>query len=202
MKRRGRRVALTATALGIATIAAASVALKDRAVEEWLRWRLRSAEFPARIRAAERLGEMRSTRAIPEMVALLKESEGRQVQDVKYPVSPGERIACALEKLGPRAIPDLGRALEESAGEKKMWRRYACRTVAKGPAKDSVGILAALIEDGYLCVRGEAILSLSRLGHEATPAVPALRAALDDPDRNVRNWAAEALKKIEASPSR
>jgi HEAT repeat protein len=193
---------LTAATLGMTTIFTAAVATRDRAVEEWYLLRLRSADFPARVHAAESLGEMRSPRAIPGVVALLAESEGRKVEDGRYPVFAADRVALALEELGPQAIPDLARALKETSGRKEYWRRRACRVIAKAPAKDAVGPLMAFIDDGYLCVRGEAILALKKLGPEAAPAIPALKMALGDPDRNVKGWAEQALEEIEPSPSR
>jgi HEAT repeat protein len=43
-----------------------------------------------------------------------------------------------------------------------------------------------------------ALRTLQGLGVEAEPAIPALRAALDDPDARVRRLAGEVLGKLEA----
>jgi HEAT repeat protein len=62
--------------------------------------------------------------------------------------------------------------------------------------KEMVGPLAEGLRHADASVRAGAATALGALGSSARAALPALRAALDDPDAAVRDAAAQALKRI------
>ncbi len=64
-----------------------------------------------------------------------------------------------------------------------------------------VPVLAGLLQDRNATVRFSAVLALGDYGAAARPAVPALKTALQDPDKSITNQAAISLKKIEAELS-
>ena len=66
----------------------------------------------------------------------------------------------------------------------------------KRGGRGAVAALTRAIKDSDTHVRFSAALSLAQLGPEAAPAVPALRDALDDPNRYVPGYAVEALERI------
>jgi HEAT repeat protein len=64
-------------------------------------------------------------------------------------------------------------------------------------APKSVPVLVKALGDSEAMARRHAAESLGRLGPLAKPAVPALKAALKDPDDDVQAAAAAALERIE-----
>ncbi|MBI4586854.1 MAG: hypothetical protein HY717_22805 [Planctomycetes bacterium] len=142
--RRGRAVAIAAATLGLATLAASGLLFKDRLAEEWWLWRLRSPDRAERERAAARLGELKSARAVPRLVELLvaesvPEAEmsnqdqvfilaGQdRVQDGSigwsYVLFPLHYATRALMRIGPFADPQV---LPLLTHEKKHLRFHAC----------------------------------------------------------------------------
>ena len=198
MRPKGRRVAIAAATLGIATLVATGISLRAELLEAWHLWRLGSTDFVVRFGAARRLGELRSQRAIPGLVALLRESERHDVEARKV-WGPGataaDMVSRVLEEVGPAAcIPSIRDALKESHDEKRFWRRRACRILQASRTREAVPALIDLVDDGYLCVRLQAIFSLGTFGPMAKDAAPALARALDD--RSTRQTAEHALEAI------
>ncbi len=66
--RRGRIIALSTGVLGIAVLATAGFALRERTCEQYWLWKLELGDESARWFAAQRLGEMRSSRAVPGLL--------------------------------------------------------------------------------------------------------------------------------------
>ena len=191
---KGRRTAITAILLGAAVLAAAGAASHDMLLERWWMWKLDSADLPARLDAAEKLGRMGSRRSIPRLVELL-EDPGSQVEQSRQ-FAAAEALGGILERLGPPAVPALSRALRETAGEKEYWRRCACRALERIGGPEAVAALAERLADGWACVQMQAFFSLGEMGPRAEAAVPAISARLQDPSRDTREWAGAALKKI------
>ena len=186
--------------LALATLAISGSMLKAPIVERWQIWRLgREADFVTRFRLAQRLGEKRSLRAVPELVRLLQDSDGhdkeaREVSGAR--VTGAGFVAAILSDLGPPGLHALGQALEETQTEKKHWRRAAMSVLAAAEPP-AVEPLVDRVDDEFLCVRLVAIRTLGEVGDEARCAIPALRAALNDPHKYAAGAAEEALKKIE-----
>ena len=116
----------------------------------------------------------------------------RDVTDVLYRRNePDEYRSTARIGEAPRYRPWL------SSPDADL-RRRACEMLAaiEDGARSSASAIAGLLEDDSVAVRRAAALALGRLG---TPdASPALVAALDDPDWEVRVDAATALEAITA----
>lgn len=196
---RGRRAALAVATLGIATLLGAGFAQRRELAERWYIWRLGSADLVARFRAARSLGKLRSKRAVPGLVALLRDSERHEAEAAEVwgsVTSAPDAVARTLEAIGPaECLPALEEALRRSKGEKRYWRRVACNVLARSRDPTAVPGLTELVDDGYLCVRLQAIHALGTFGPLAKGAVPSLRLALAD--RNTKATAETALEAIE-----
>jgi len=101
--------------------------------------------------------------------------------------------AAALRRLGDaRILPEL----REAAGDPEYYVRLeAVRSIGALGGKDDIALLTAkLRNDPRAGVRLESAHSLTRIGDAS--AIPALIAALDDPDSSVRFAAHRALCRI------
>ena len=114
--------------------------------------------------------------------------------------------ASYLGKMGLAAqasVPALLRASHEVIGEwVDMYGRALCaRAVLRiqGQSPEAVGVLAeALAFRSNRWVRATVAEDVGKLGPVGMPLIPALQHALQDPDREVRHQAAEALAKLKA----
>jgi HEAT repeat protein len=105
--------------------------------------------------------------------------------------------AAAVEALG-RAGPEARGALAEAQrSEDPVVRFLAGRALARANPAGATAVFAPLLKDASATVRALTADELRRLGPRAKSAVPALRQALMDPDEDVRESAAEALRVIE-----
>ncbi len=202
--RRSRTPILLVSLLGLGAVAAA-YALKDDAVEQWYLWELNEAttDFRAKLELAKLLGDRRSTKAIPELVSLLQESDGHNANDVTGSrATAGAFIAGILRNLGPPGIAALSQTLEDTEAERKYWRRCAVHALIQADPPEAIPPLIDRLDDEWLCVRLVAVNALGVIGPEANEAIPALREALADSDRNVQRAAKRALGKIEVASDR
>jgi HEAT repeat protein len=112
-------------------------------------------------------------------------------------------IAEALARLGPgakAALPALARVAREELRE--GWRFSAAEAVAAidPDSAEAQALIAPLVElvrsDDGRGSGGAAALALGRFGPAARSAIPALRAAMQGRDSNLRTWAALALDRI------
>ncbi len=199
--RRSRTPIILVSLLGLGAVATACV-LKEHAVEQWYLWEFNEAtDFTAKLELAKLLGERRSTKAIPEFVSLLKESDGQNANDVADSrTTAGDFIAGILQNLGPPGIAALSQTLEETKTEKKHWRRCALRALIQADPPEAIPPLIDRLDDEYLCVRLAAVNALGEIGPEANKAIPALREALDSSDHYVHHAAKRALDKIALAP--
>ncbi len=85
---RGRTVALATAALGTAVLAGTAIASREWIAETWWIYRLDSSDPEKQLQAVQKLGEMRSRRAIPALVKL----------------SASQNVRRALIRIGPEAI--------------------------------------------------------------------------------------------------
>ncbi len=89
---------------------------------------------------------------------------------------------------------------EQLKSPEPVERLHAVCALRDRPKESKVAV-AALIEalsDEDSVVRRDAARALGGFGHAAQPALPALKAHLDDAEPSVRKAAAAAIKKIEA----
>jgi hypothetical protein len=120
--------------------------------------------------------------AVPALAAALKDS----VWEVR------DQAASALGKIGPDAVPELVTALKNSDSNVRITAALALGQI--GP--DAVSALATALKDSDRGVRYYAALALGAIGPDAGDAVPALTALISDPNVDVRESAATAIKKI------
>lgn len=129
MKRRGKLVALATAAVGMVVLVAAGFAAKDRIREQWYIWRLERGSKEAQVAAAEMLGEMRSVRAVPLLMAALRKEAVLHFEAVASPDASGlvtmlgdpdwylgergVRIRKALVGIGRPATLELLRAIRD-----------------------------------------------------------------------------------------
>lgn len=104
----------------------------------------------------------------------------------------------ALNKIGPKAVPDIIRHIQEGGDED---RRLLLRVLYKigPPAAPAVPTLIPLLNDKNLDVVYSAIVTLGAIGPEAAPAVPALTKHLSNSIPKLRQKAIWSLGNMGAA---
>src|SRR6266540_3286467 len=83
MARRGRTAAILIGLFCAAVLGGGGFAIRNRIVEEWYVWKLRSADSAESDRAALKLASMSSHRAVdPLLEALLKDGKGSSISSI------------------------------------------------------------------------------------------------------------------------
>ena len=193
--RRGRRTLFLALGAGLLAAGAAAFAYRNALAERWHLWMLHSKD-PANWKiAAERLGELRSARAVPRLMELLRklypEPKAKDAQDPPPPPDP-HPYDTALLAIGPAATP----ALVEGLGSSKEYFRRTVDTILLGIGKPSVVPLAATLGEKGEWRRTHVLDLLGEFGPSAWEAVPALIRCLGDESDRVRSRAANVLARI------
>lgn len=148
---------------------------------------LRDRSVSTAYEAASALGELgtEAEPAVPALIAALAYEDDDMRRTAAY----------VLGRVGPAAIPAV-RGLLATTDE-----RTKCQAVEAlgwiGSA--SVSALTECLADPGPSVRRAAARALGRLGAAAKPAEPALVKAVSDPDRDVRDAAALALRLVRGS---
>jgi HEAT repeat protein len=118
--------------------------------------------------------------------------------DVRYQVGRGLGMIRPAPVILPPLIERLkqGEPNTRKAAAGALW--YLCDARDRDPevAWRAVEALAAALADRDPEVRSGAAWSLMRFGADARTAEPALRSAMNDPDRRVRDNASAALRAI------
>ena len=126
--------------------------------------------------------------AVPGLLDLLAHARGSRVRKL---------AAFALGEIAdsdPDVVEALCRAAQDTATGVRI---NAVEALGLKPATPgSVAALSRAIRDADTHVRFSAALSLAQIGPAAAAAVPALRDALQDPNRYVPGYAVEALERI------
>ncbi len=218
MKRPNKKAIVVSVALvGIAVFLAAGFALKPAILERWYIWELGSEDKALRKRAADNLGEMKSVRALPQLMKLFREEASTVSQalvQIRRPAVPalirelkdqdGDRTSAAgtLSSIGPEAreaVPVLIETLRRQ--DDRQWAtRDNCVLALARIAPESKAVVRALVDalkDPNENVRYTAAAWLGKLGSVAQEAIPALKETVKDKHEFVRRHAAEALKKIQ-----
>src|SRR5262245_20666461 len=103
--------------------------------------------------------------------------------------------AVALARIGPDALKELQKGLEDKADAVKGGSALALGLM--GPqAKGATTALGKSLTDNTASVRFASAQALGRIGSGAKAALPALRKALEDDDSAVRTEAAASLWKV------
>lgn len=94
------------------------------------------------------------------------------------------------------AIPALIKATEDGDSEVRAWAAHALAEI--GPdAKDAVSALIKLVNDADEGPRNTSCMALGDIGPAAKDALPALQYALNDSSKDVRQFAKQAIEKIQ-----
>jgi protein-S-isoprenylcysteine O-methyltransferase Ste14 len=159
----------------------------DRAVKPLI-GRLADPSADVRHWAAVALGDLGAGTAVEPLIDLLEEDAGTL------------RLAAA-GALGRIDAAEAVAPLVEALGDPRPWTRAAVvEALGAIGSEDAVEPLLALLDDRTeaVHVRRAVVVALSQI--RSSRAGPALRRALDDPDREVRIYAAEALRTLEDAP--
>ena len=161
------------------------------------------AALPALARAAGRSTDIEQAlkRSVPQIisapesleVALLIEQLKSRDESLRL------RAAKALGKLRAKAaVPGLTAALADADGDVRRAAIAALRQIQPDiPAsEDVIRAYTTDLRDPDGAVRLLAVRALGRLGTAAQPAVPAIEALLNDPERDVRRAVLDALNRI------
>ena len=182
--RRGRVVVVAVAAFVVAVLIAAGDALREVIAAEWHIWQLDAESETARKNAVARLVELKARRAIPHLCTRFRKEPG----SVPQTLSDAGR---ALVEFGEPAVGDLVNALnDESVSVRQLAAVALGRIGAVG--KEAALRLVEALRDSSPEVRVAASLALVRM---SVAAVPTLRAALRDPNHQVRQLAATTLAK-------
>jgi len=163
--------------LGLVVIIATGFALKDWIREEWYLYRLTQGDEKAQRAAAERLGEMRSVRAVPLLADRLVVRSDEHV---------GDRVPVGVSPMGV-----------EHATVVESWDY--CQHIQKALVNIGAPGVPVLLErmKRDATARLEIMPVLGEMGAEARGAVPALREWVNDPDCGL--MAKLALSRIEST---
>lgn len=148
---------------------------------------MNDAQWPVRNAAGRALEEVVVKSAVPALAEALRNPSA----ETRY------HVARALARVGPGAAPatqTLTQILADEDWEVRMEAAWALAAI--GPAaRDAVPALIVALRDGNTEVRRSAAWSIGHVGG-AQAAASALREALKDPDREVRDAAARVLERI------
>ncbi|MGD8277690.1 MAG: HEAT repeat domain-containing protein, partial [Gemmatimonadota bacterium] len=176
---------------------------------------LQGGDVATRVYAAEVLEQLRSEASVPALCAALSDPE----ENVRYrsslalgAIAAPSSIACQLPLLDDpanhirlvvlgnlAALSDeriLDRVPEFLSAAEPWTRSGGLSALAALGSERGVPLVAAHLEDEAVPVRRDAVIALLRIGSPA--ARPALERAVADPDREVRIYATEALKRLPA----
>ncbi len=160
VKRRGKSIAISTAVIGVVVLVAAGIVSKDRIIEDWYIWRLEKGSEEAQVAAVERLGNMKSVRA---MLALARAFQ------LKYH-QPDSRSQRLLMGHCLKAFAMIGEpAARALVG---WWRRTTDDSVAEDEAlalalwaigTDAVPAITEALQDENDTVRVRAAAVLSRV---------------------------------------
>ena len=167
-QRSQRRTVWIVGIVGVAILVGASVGLRDLVLEQWYLWQLESAEEDAQWQAVERLGAMKSERAVPGLVDLMTQlataDPGVAMSFLVFafpaePPRPGTFHVATMRSLaaiGPAAVPPLTKAF---AQEHYGVRLSAAFTLGKiGP--EAASAISALEKAHLSAVESEKKVSI------------------------------------------
>ncbi len=140
MAKRGKIFALSTVAVGVVVLVAAGIAAKERIREEWYLWKLEWGNPDEQVASMEKLGEMRSVRAVKPLVAKLKQKE--------VAASAQESLLEILAKSdSPDAIHMLSRDLEQAPFDFRLRLVDDLEHLLRGFLTESTKVARSAIED-------------------------------------------------------
>jgi HEAT repeat protein len=149
----------------------------------------------ARAEAARTIGKLgpRASAAVPDLVAVFDRLRGAEQEPLQ------EAIVEALGQVGGAArpaLPNLARGVYRTADLDLAIKR-STNLIINAPPSVEVDLLVQQLSSRDPSTRLRATKALADLGTAARAAAPALVAALDDPDGDVRRGAIRALGRID-----
>ena len=189
MKMKTKTMALWTVGLALALLAVSLLVFKKHLVEEYYLGKLCSEDRDEKIAAIQRLGEMRSERAISALIDEMKEGG----------TSFASPLETALSAIGPKAVDPLAELVKDKDLHEliRKWAIHALHGI--GPeAKSASEELIAISGEQDFPFRVFAILALAAIDPTSPSTVGALRRLSTDHDSQVREVAEDALKQIEA----
>jgi HEAT repeat protein len=203
--------------------------VKDKLLEQWYIFELKSKNGETLRSAVVELGDRASVQAIPDIIRMYD----RTCNDRNFhePERFYEAIIYSIARMGPKAISPLTKLLKDKrdfvrqlavsslcemhglteaaipalidalADQNMGVRSVSAGALAKmGPlSKAAIPILVRMLTDPHALVRHSAATALGTIGTESEDATQALSEALKDSDEYVSKAAAEALEKIRRS---
>lgn len=210
MKPRGRRVAIAAAVLGLATLAATGFILRERVLEEWNIHRFRTGDDRSKQAALEWMGEHGREASWISLAELLSRVE----------LSRNQREFARWGFVMGVAVNDIGKRLGQERLEASITKLLDQNT----STPEHLVLVAALVIQGdhsqfqprtfelairrlreslsspNPMIRMAAVNTLAEAGERARAVVPALQPLKNDPDQEVRKAAAEAIERLSAIP--
>ena len=105
MNRNGKGVAMWAGVVALLVLVCAGIPLKDLLFEKWYVHQLENGDEAGKEFAAQKLGKMRSEKAVPTLLLWM--------EDQNTPQRRRAAAATALQNIGLRAVPFILRKLEK-----------------------------------------------------------------------------------------
>jgi len=206
MKTHGRRIAIGAGIITAMVLGVAAYVARDRIAEEWYLRKLDSPDFTEKFRAALKLGELRSIKAIPKLANLMKEADHHSEEawaawQIPADFRPGGLMAHVFEQIGPTAGPALINLLKGDPNSSHEWKGYACVVIKRLKIKAAIPqlVCALNVDDNFIKIM--ACDALGELGDKSV--IPALKQAVKDNEEHkpVKISAERALGQLEADYS-
>jgi hypothetical protein len=141
-----------------------------------------------KIKALDGLGE----KAVPEYFKALRD----KYASVRYWAVIGLHSSCKESGDLGRAKDELRKMLKDSAAVVRIAAAEAL--CSWGEEKEGLLVLVEELKDKTDTARLYAVIALGRIGEKARPALPQIKAALDDPSEYVQRVARAALKRLES----
>lgn len=172
--------------VGSLVLVIAGFALRDRVFEQWLLWKLESGNEQARKIAAERLGEMRSARAAPRLVQILRERAQTADEIRAYALSTGldmtepfweeDWTTKAIAAIGVRAIPAIAEVIKDETSflGTRDAMDAALHRIIEEMGSSPTSRLMEMLHTKNPNTRRLAALVLKKLGHEPEQALESL----------------------------
>jgi HEAT repeat protein len=179
--RRQRVVVAASVAAAIVVLLGLLAAARGLVVEEWYLWRLGSGDVRTRQEAAARLGELRSSRAVPLLFErLLQQAANARPGFESDAVSPYQN---ALVMIGAPTLPRLAERLLNGQSAVRMW---AARLVGAVAVREIHTVLRDSEDSGRL----------DPVPRIVAMSIDALAANLGTGDEDVRSEVVDALRSM------
>ena len=193
---------------GSLVLVVAGFAGREMFLEQYWMWKLDSEDANDRRTATEQLGEMRSIRAIPQLVKILRQSiKEERIESLgsAEPFISGRAgglfqsrppalrySAHALMQIGPPAVPGLIELFDIDPKRARLTVDPILMSIGRVTSHE-LPLLTRLLAHESAHVRKKAIIALQRIHPRAKAAIPSLLGILNDNDEEVRRFARSAL---------